>query len=209
MSRGPAGGILARVRSASDESAIARAASRSWRPWRWPASKRRRTTSTLPWPVSSTAPPRRSSSEAICREATLTRLFASRRRMTRPRSEMASLTPAPWSAAGDEPLEQTERDRLRPPADLVHGADAGGTAGGTRAALERLEAAREKLGQHLEDTLGESDAARLVVVEVDGRGELVALHELGAHGFPGHHLPLGRGRAVAEPRADVANVAEQ
>src|SRR6266536_4893736 len=89
-------------------------------------------------------PPRRSSSEDMWREATLIRLLASRRRMTRLRSGMASLMRATRSAASDEPLEHMERHRLGAAAHLVHGTHARRTTGGTRAALQRLEAAREE-----------------------------------------------------------------
>ena len=102
------------------------------------------------------------------------RLFASMRRMTRLRSaRSASLTGAQTAQRrATRRLRSAERHRLGAAADLVHGPHAGGTAAPAGAALERLEPAREQIGQHLEDALGEADAARLVVVEVDGRGEL-------------------------------------
>ena len=106
-------------------------------------------------------------------------------------------------------LRRAERHRLGATADLVHGPHARGTAARTRAGLERLEAFGEQLRQHLEDALGEADAARLVVVEVDGRGELVALHELGPHDLARDDLSLRRRRAVAQPGADIADVAEE
>src|SRR4030095_17261160 len=106
-------------------------------------------------------------------------------------------------------LRETQGARLGATADLVHGPHARGTAPRTRAGLERLEALGEELRQHLEDALGEPDAARLIVVQIDGRGELVALHELGPHDLARDHLALRGRRAVPPPGADIADIAEE
>src|SRR5207244_4388593 len=186
-------------------------AARAGRPWQWPATKRRRTQRICPLSVSSTLPPRRSSSEPVRRKGAGARLLASRRRMTWLRSEREGfcVTRTADLAEGDEPLEKRQGNGLGAPADLVHGPDAGRAARGARAGLEDLEPAREQVGQHLEDALGQPDAAGLIVVEIDGGGELVSLDELGAHDLAGDHLALGIGRAVPEPGADIADVAQK
>src|SRR5215472_18517416 len=130
--------------------------------------------------------------------------------MTWRRSEATSLTRAgKRSAATHESLEESQGYRLGATADLVHRSHARRAAGRTRAGLERLHPTGEKIGQHLEDTLGEPDATRQVVVEVDRGRELVALHELGPHHLARDDLLLGGGARVAQPGANVPDVAEE
>src|SRR5712692_11336653 len=190
---------------------MARAASRGWRPWQWPATKRRRTQRTCPLSVSSTLPPRRSSSEPVRRKGAGARLLASRRRMTSLRSEMEGFCATRMAelAAGDEPLEERQGNGLGATANLVHATEAGWAARGARAGLEDLESTREQVGQHLEDALGQPDAAGLVVVEIDGGRELVALDEQGAHDLARDHFALGIRGAVTEPGPDVTDVAQE
>ena len=167
-------------------------------------------TSTRPSPSPRRRRPGDPRARPLRRKAGLVRLLASRRRMTRRRSEMASLTRGRTrQRRATSRLSRASATGLARRPTSFTGPTQEGQPAGHAQALERLEAAREQLGQHLEDALGEPDAARLIVVEVDRRGELVALHELGAHDLARDHLALGRGRAVAEPRADVADVAEE
>ncbi len=58
----------------------------------------------------------------------------------------------------NEPPEQREGHGLGAAADLVHRSHAGRASGPASAALDRLEAPRQQIGQHLEDALGEADA---------------------------------------------------
>ena len=62
------------------------------------------------------------------------------------------------SAPAGEALEKCERHRLGAAADVVHRPHARRTPAAAGAGLERLARAREQIGQHLEDALGEADA---------------------------------------------------
>src|SRR2546425_7325015 len=132
---------------------MARAASRGWRPWQWPATKRRRTQRTCPLSVSSTLPPRRSSSEPVRRKGAGARLLASRRRMTWLRSEREGVcaTRTAGLAAGDEPLEKRQGEGLGAAAEPLYRARRGRGGPGGPAGVEGLRPPREAGGAHLED----------------------------------------------------------
>src|SRR3989442_4157135 len=94
-------------------------------------------------------------------------------------------------------------------ADLVDGADTGGTARPACARLEGLEAAAQQIGQNLEDVLGEANTAGVRVVEVDRRIEALGLHQPPLGRLTGRRDAARRGRRVTEPGAEVADVAQE
>src|SRR5215471_20832727 len=109
----------------------------------------------------------------------------------------------------DQAREQPERHRLGPTSHLVHRPDAGRTPAPAGAVLDRLEPPSKQVGQHLKDAFREANPAGLVVVEVDRRRELPRFPEARPRGFASEHDARLRGRSVAQPGPDVADVAEE
>src|SRR5262245_9338885 len=185
----------------------------SCRPWAWPREYRRRATKRGPRSVSSTAPPTSSSSVPARRggEAAATRVRSSMRRMTwRSSAGMATgASGAAASAGGREPPQDGEGDGLGAATHLVHRTHTRRASRAAGAGLEGGERLDEELREDLEDALGEADAAGLAVVEVERGSELFRAQELRPLDLPRHHHAFLGGRAVAEPRADVAHVAEE
>src|SRR5262249_33816289 len=77
------------------------------------------------------------------------------------------------------------------------------------ARLKRLESASKQIRQDLEDALGQSDATGLIVVEVDRWRELGRLQQARPRRLAREHDARLRRRAIAQPRSDVPDVAEQ
>src|SRR5262249_21775785 len=101
------------------------------------------------------------------------------------------------------------RRRLGAPAHLVHRSHARWAAESTRTRFERLQATLEQERNHVEHPLGEADASGVTVIKIQGRVEALGLEQAPARGIVGDYgTPWGGGR-VAEPRAEVADVAEQ
>src|SRR5712692_4894063 len=117
------------------------------------------------------------------------------RRMMRVSSLRSRATGSRASAPKNETLENIEGDGLGLAAHFVHRPRARRAAAPAATGLEGLEPPRQEIRQHLEDALGQADAPRLVVVEVDGGREVLTLAELGAHGIPGRHGANLRRRA--------------
>ena len=76
-------------------------------------------------------------------------------------------------------------------------------------ACERLQAAAQEIGQDLEEPLGQADAAGVRVVQVDRRIEALGLHEPLLGRLPRGHRALLDRRGVAQPGAEVTDVAQQ
>ncbi len=144
-------------------------------PWRWPSGNRRRTTSTraalglLDRALEQVLQRGRPGATAGAESG----VFASMRRMTRRQiGEIARSRGRTASAPGHEALEERRArpawpgGRPRSPGPRTRDSRAGSAQ-----ASSVSRPAREQLRQHLEDALGEPDAARLVVVEVDRRRE--------------------------------------
>src|SRR5262245_12937630 len=201
--RARAGASSARATSSRTADGTSRARASATRPWVWPRGYSCRTTRIGPSGVSWSSPP---TSCSMASGAGRGWRLPSILRMIRRRSSSV-LARSPTSAG--ELTEQRGGRCLGATPNLVHGTDARGATPPAWTGFEGLQAAAEQVGQNIEDALGEPDAAGVRIVEIDRRIEALGGHEPLLRRFTRRdNARLGR-RRVAEPGAEVADVAEQ
>src|SRR5438445_1488504 len=107
---------------------------------------------------------------------------------------MSLMTRLCSSSEGERPFrsavglkEEGSGGGLGSSAHLVHGPHARGASEAARAGPERVPAALEQQREDIEHPLGETDATRVAVVEIDRRVEALGLEQA-----PARRLKIGR-----------------